>query len=191
MKRIKFTPKRRKKEGKTDYNKRLKLLKSNKLRLVIRKKLNNIIIQFVQYNPTGDKVLQTVDTKQLEKIGWKGHKGNICSAYLTGLLSGIKAKPKIKEAILDTGLIRLTKGSSVYAALKGVLDTGIQIPNSPKNFPPNEKIEGRSIEEYAKKITKENYQKQFSTYIKKSLKPEEITKHFQEIKEKILQGVKE
>ena len=36
-------PYKRKKEGKTDYKQRILLLKSRKLRLVIRKSLNNIL----------------------------------------------------------------------------------------------------------------------------------------------------
>ena len=36
---------KRKREGKTDYRKRLKLLKSDKLRFVVRKSLNNILTQ--------------------------------------------------------------------------------------------------------------------------------------------------
>ena len=183
---MKFVPKRRKKEGKTDYKKRLKLLKSNKTRLVIRRKSNSIIIQFVEYSQKGDKVLQTTSAQQLDKTGWKGHKGNICSAYLTGLLSGTKAKNNIKEAILDTGLHKISKGSSIFAALKGVIDSGILIPHSNKNFPSDERIQGKDTEEYAKNLTKERYEKLFSAYLKKSLKPEEISKHFQEIKQKIL-----
>ena len=48
---------RRRREGKTDYRKRLCLLRSGKTRLVVRKSLKNTQIQFVQYKEDGDKII--------------------------------------------------------------------------------------------------------------------------------------
>ena len=57
--RIKF---RRKREGKTDYRKRLKLLLGGKPRLVVRKSLKNITAQIAVYSKTLtdylDKILE-------------------------------------------------------------------------------------------------------------------------------------
>ena len=33
----------------------------------------------------------------------------------------------MKEAVVDMGMIRSTKGSRIYAAVKGVIDAGIKI----------------------------------------------------------------
>tara|TARA_B100000315_G_scaffold180384_1_gene169197 strand:- start:268 stop:699 length:432 start_codon:yes stop_codon:yes gene_type:complete len=132
---------RRKREGKTDYNKRLNLLKYQKPRLVIRKSLNNVSIQFIDYIPTGDKVLISTHSNQLKKLGWKSHKGNVSSAYLTGLIGGLKAKSKnIETAVLDLGLNPSIKGSVLYAALQGVLDAELEVPHSKEVLPPKKKI---------------------------------------------------
>jgi len=86
---------RRRRKNITDYGKRLKLLKSKKPRLVVRRFLNNIIAQITLYNEKGDKTLLTIHSKILEKkYGWKGHRGNLPTAYLVGLLAGLEAKKK-------------------------------------------------------------------------------------------------
>ena len=105
MSRKKFIPYRRKREGKTNYKKRLEMLKSGALRLVVRTSLRHVTVQVVEYNVDGDKTLVAVNSKELAKYGWKGHGRNISVAYLTGYLCGKKAlKKDIKEAILDQGL---------------------------------------------------------------------------------------
>ena len=40
---------RRRREGKTDYRKRLRLLRSRKIRMVVRKSLKNTQVQLVEY----------------------------------------------------------------------------------------------------------------------------------------------
>ena len=40
---------RRRREGKTDYRKRLRLLRSGKVRMVVRKSLKNTQIQLIEY----------------------------------------------------------------------------------------------------------------------------------------------
>ena len=50
-------PFRRRAEGKTNYHKRLKLLKSKKLRAVIRASNNHITVQIVQSKLGGDKII--------------------------------------------------------------------------------------------------------------------------------------
>lgn len=141
---------KRKRQGKTDYKKRLALLKSRKLRFVVRKSLKNILIQIVKYEPDGDKILVSAHSNQLKKFGWKSHKGNKQSAYLTGLLAGVKAKKQnINEAILDLGLTPSIKNSVCYAAVKGAIDAGLKIPSS-KEILPN--ITSKEIDEIKNKI---------------------------------------
>lgn len=141
----KIIPYKRRKERKTDYRKRLALLKSGKPRLVIRKSLAHMKVQFVKYSPEGDETLCGAFSKELEKFSLK-HCGNLPAAYLTGLLAGIKAKKLgIKEAVLDLGLQTSTKGSRIYAALKGVLDSGIIVSHSQEVLPSEDRIFGRHI----------------------------------------------
>ncbi len=178
---------KRAREGKTDYKSRLKILRSKNTRLVVRKKLNISIIQLINYNPRGDKVIASATTKDLIKFGWNHHLNNLPASYLLGYLVGIKSKEKgIKKAIFDIGMHASVRGSSVYAALKGALDSGLNISVNKEILPSDDRMMGKHIEDYALKIKgTDAYNKQFSKYIKNNVKPEEITKMFEEVKKNI------
>jgi large subunit ribosomal protein L18 len=135
---------RRHREGKTDYHKRKTLLLSEKKRLVVRRGANNIVAQIVEYTPKGDKILFSFTSKNLKKIGWDGHGGNLSSAYLVGYALGLKAKG-VKEAILDTGLHKITRGSAIFSCLKGVIDAGLKVPYDEKILPKESRIKGEHI----------------------------------------------
>ncbi len=157
MKRGYVVPHRRRREKKTNYRKRLALLKSGKIRVVVRKSLKHMRVQFIKYNERGDVTLAQAFSKELAKYGWDHACGNVPAAYLTGLLAGLKAKRLgINEGVLDIGLQTSTKGSRIYAALKGVLDAGIAVPHSPEILPTEERIYGKHIsdelEEKVKKV---------------------------------------
>jgi large subunit ribosomal protein L18 len=183
-------PFRRRREGKTDFRQRLGLLLSGKPRLVARKSLNNIVAQVVAYDEKGDIILASAHSKELVKLGYKGHCGNLPTAYLTGLLIGKKAvKEGVEEAVLDKGLHRATKGAAIFAVLKGALDAGLEIPHGDEIIGNEERLSGAHIAEYAKVLKAEDedaYKKQFSKYLEKGLNPEDLPAHFEEIKEKIL-----
>ena len=179
---------RRHRTGKTDYYLRKKLLASRKPRLVVRKTLNYIIVQICDAKVKGDKTLVSAFSKELSKeYGWQGGFGNLSAAYLTGYLVGLRATGKrIKRAILDIGLIPPTKGSRVFAALKGVLDAGLDVPHNEEILPPEDRIKGKHIEEYARKLADENSQlfnKRFSRIIERGLNPRDLSEHFDKIKQ--------
>ena len=181
---------RRKREGKTDYRTRLKLLTSKKLRVVVRRKLNNFTVQIINFEAKGDKVLIGVSSRELIKYGWKAHRGNLSSAYLTGYLCGLKAKKnKLTEGILDIGPNEAVPKSSFFALAKGLKDAGFNLPLGEKVIPGEDRIKGIHIENYAKQLSKDTnlYTKHFSQYIKNGLKPEDLSKHFEETKKKIQQ----
>jgi len=135
---------RRRREGKTDYRKRLKLLSSGKPRLVLRRSLRYITAQIVSYDPKGDKTLLAVNSAVLKKLGWNHSCKNTQAAYLTGLLIGRKALEKgVKEAVLDLGLYPSVRGSRFYAAVKGALEAGLRIPCSEDVLPSEERILGK------------------------------------------------
>jgi len=166
-------PFRRRAEGNTNYHKRLKLLKSRKLRLVIRTSNNHIIVQVVESKLGGDKILASAYSKELmKKFDWKAGTGNLPAAYLTGVLAGIRAKKKkIKEAILDLGIFY--RRNRVLAAFKGFLESGIEIPYREEFFPEGieERVKGVHIEQYAKMLKQsdpEQYEQHFSSYLKKN-----------------------
>jgi large subunit ribosomal protein L18 len=186
-------PFRRRREGKTDYRVRKKLVMSKKPRLVIRKSLKHLYLQLIEVKVNGDVVLAQANTKELSKYGWKGGTGNLPAAYLAGLLLGKRALSRgIKNAILDLGRYSITKGSRLFAALKGALDAGMDIPHSEEILPDEERIKGAHIAKYAIILQKENpskYQAHFSNYIRMNLPPEKIVEHFEEIKNKIIKEV--
>jgi large subunit ribosomal protein L18 len=179
---------RRRREQRTDYKQRLTLLKSGKPRLVIRASGNSVSCQIIAHDSKGDRTLASSNSFELRKHGWRGHTGNMPAAYLTGYLCGQKAKGKAKEAILDIGLQISTKGSRIYAALKGVVDAGLNVPHSEEILPSEDRVKGVHVSEYAALLKTQNpekYQKHFAAYLKGSLQPEDLAKHFDEIKQKL------
>lgn len=180
--------KRRKRQGKTDYKKRLNLLVSRQPRLVIRRSLRNIVMQVIDYAPSGDKVVLAVDTQSLKKIGWKANTNNLPAAYLCGLLLGRKAlDKKISKCMLDLGMQSSVKKGVLFAALKGAVDAGLDIPHSKNVFPDDKRLKGEHIAAYAAalKDDKQRFERQFSACLKKGVNPADIVKHFDEIKAKI------
>ena len=142
-------PFKRRREGKTNYQKRLRLLLSKKPRLVVRKSLKYICTQIVQFEKIGDKTLAAASSQELKKLGWKFACDNLPAAYLTGLLIGKKAaKNKIKEAVLDSGLYPSTKGSRIYAVLKGAVDSDLKVSYDEKILPSEERIKGLHIQKF-------------------------------------------
>jgi len=142
-------PFRRRREGKTDYRKRLKLLMSHKPRVVVRRSNKYIRIQLIVADRQGDRTFVDMTSKELSGYGYEGGGKNLTAAYLTGLLFGKKAiEAGFKEAILDIGLHTPVHGSRVFAALKGVIDSGMEVPHDPVVFPPEERIKGEHIASY-------------------------------------------
>ena len=184
-------PFRRRREGKTDYRARRALILSKMPRIVARGSLKHMTVQVVNAKVEGDEVLASAHSKELVRdYGWKGACGNVPAAYLTGLLCGLKALQKgIKKAILDIGLRTPVKGSRVFAVLKGALDAGLEVPHSEEILPDDSRIKGEHIANYAKMLASENpeeYNRRFSEYLAKKLKPEKLPEHFAKVKEKIL-----
>lgn len=143
---FKNVPYRRKREDKTDYRTRLKMLQSGRLRLVLRRSLKNFNIQVIQYKTEGDQVVAEANSKELEKLGWTHAKGNIPAAYLTGYLLGRKCQNKgLKDFIVDIGMQKSTRGSRLYAAVKGFTDSGIEVNCDEKMFPSDDRIKGEHI----------------------------------------------
>lgn len=143
-------PFRRRREGKTDYHQRLKLLISKRPRIVARRSLRHMRLQMIVPKPEGDVTLVHADSSELAGYGYSGATGNTPAAYLTGLLFGYKAqKEGFDSAILDMGLQVSSRGCRVYAALKGIVDSGLEVPHDPGIFPEESRISGEVIKEYS------------------------------------------
>lgn len=177
---------KRRKEGKTNYGARLKLIELDKLRLVVRITNNHVIAQIVKVAPEGDETVISAHSNEIKKMGWLGSTKNTSAAYLTGFLCGKKAlKDGIDEAILDIGLRSPTKGTNIFAVLKGAVDAGLNIPHGSAILPSDERINGEHVAQYAESLTDADLKKKFSGYIKNGLSPKDLPDHFGKIKQKI------
>ncbi len=183
-------PFRRRREGKTDYQLRRALVLSRLPRLVIRGTSRHVIVQLIKAKAAGDEVVVSAFSRELVKTyGWQGACGNVSAAYLTGLLCGFRAKAKgVKKAVLDIGLQMPSKGARVFAALKGFIDADISVPHNDEVLPDENRIIGKHIVDYASKLSsnQEVYQKRFSEYLSKGMRPEQFSEHFSQVKEKIV-----
>jgi large subunit ribosomal protein L18 len=140
---------RRRREGLTDYRKRLALIKSRKVRMVVRKSIKNTLVQFVEYNADGDRIIATANSKELvSNYKWKYSTSTTPAAYLTGLIAGKKAKNKgINEFVLDIGRYASVTGSKVFASLKGAIDVGLDCSYNEEQIPKQDRLEGKHLDE--------------------------------------------
>ena len=154
------TLKNRRRENKTDYKKRLGLLKSRKPRIVFRKTNRYIIGQYITSKNAQDKIALGLTSNELIKYGWpkdfNGSLKSITASYLTGYLIGKRiTKEKLENPILDLGMIRVSHKTKVYAFIKGLIDSGIEINCEEENFPEEERIQGKNLKKDFSKTFKE------------------------------------
>lgn len=185
-------PLKRRRESRTDYRKRKVMILSRIPRLAVRRSLNNVLGQIIDAYPEGDKTLAAANSRELAGYGWKASCGNVPAAYLTGLLIGFKAQSTgIKQVIPDIGLRRPCPGSRVFALIKGAMDSGLTIPCGDV-LPEETRIKGEHIASYARKLVEaepEVYERRFSSYLSRSLKPEDLPAHFEEVKSNVLRAL--
>lgn len=140
---------RRRREGRTNYHKRLELLKSGEHRAVVRMSNKHAQVQIVAYNPKGDEVVTSAFSKQLTDYGWDEHTGNLPAAYLTGFLAGRKALENgIETVVSDLGAFDQQYASRAYAALKGLQDAGLNLNLGEKALPSEDRLEGKHTANY-------------------------------------------
>jgi large subunit ribosomal protein L5e len=231
---------RRRREGKTDYYQRKRMITQRKnkyntpkWRFVVRRTNNRIICQVVWSTIAGDKVKTSADSYELRNYGLEAGLTNYSAAYATGLLTARRLLTQLDQenksrdiqsnlaqkfnlvpettgeyvniaelaekknvglrpftAFLDLGLARATVGNRVFAAMKGAVDGGLNIPHSDKIFPKakggdkkdakapakgaaasnplRERIFGLHVQGYMDKLRKDNtaYTAQFSQWDK-------------------------
>ena len=142
--------KRRRREAKTNYSKRIKLLKGNAPRVVFRKTNKYVIAQYIVSKEAKDNIEVGVNSKALLKYGWpkqavSGLK-SLSASYLTGYLMGKKIEGKAVP-IIDFGMIINLHKTKIYSFLKGLSDSGVKIKfNEEKDlFPSEERIKGEHL----------------------------------------------
>ena len=135
---------RRLREEKTNYKKRGTMLMGKRDFITVNITNENTQVQILKPGMTGDKVIASAHSRYLLEKGWKGSRKSIPAAYLTGYLAGKKALGQgAKGAILYTGTRRYTQ--IVAAAVKGVVDAGVEVPADAKTFPTDERINGEHL----------------------------------------------
>jgi large subunit ribosomal protein L5e len=200
-----------------------------KYRLVVRFTNRNVVCQIAYATMAGDKVICAAYSSELPRYGLKVGLTNYAAAYCTGLLLArrVLAKlgldkhyegntedvgedynveaaddaPRPFQCILDAGLKRTSTGSKVFAALKGALDGGLDIPHNEKRFvgyDPDAKefdaeilrkyIYGGHVGEYMEEMIEEDpekYQAHFAEYLKNGVEPDDLEDLYTKVHEAI------
>jgi large subunit ribosomal protein L5e len=200
-----------------------------KYRFVVRFSNKNVICQIAYASIAGDVIVASAQSRELERFGLKFGFTNYAAAYATGLLLARRVLgkfgladlyqgqeeatgedfnveeaedgPRPFTALLDTGLKRTSTGSKVFAAMKGALDGGVDIPHSEKRFigysSEDKKLDaemlrkyiyGGHVAEYMEWLQEENgdkYQEHFSKAHAEGIEPDALEDIYKEIHEKI------
>eukprot|EP01100_Stratorugosa_tubuloviscum_P005432 TRINITY_DN2421_c2_g1_i1.p1 TRINITY_DN2421_c2_g1~~TRINITY_DN2421_c2_g1_i1.p1 ORF type:complete len:294 (+),score=144.04 TRINITY_DN2421_c2_g1_i1:72-953(+) len=194
---------------------------SPKYRLVVRFTNKDCICQIVSAHIKGDRVLTAAYSHELPRYGVPVGLTNYAAGYCTGLLVarrhlqkiGLDKKyigkeqadgedftvepttgPRPFKALLDIGLARTSTGARIFAAMKGALDGGLNIPHSVKRYVGyatdskslgsdilRKYIFGGHVADYMRTLQTdepEAYNKQFSQYIKAGIKADDVEKMY-------------
>ena len=139
---------RRRRELRTDYYTRKKLLTARETRAVVRRSNKNISIQFADFAMEGDKIIASASTKELKAMGWEYSCSSIPAAYLVGYLAGKRAvKEGIEYAVLDIGMQKVQHGGVLFATVAGMTDAGLEVPHSEEVLPDEDRLLGKHIDE--------------------------------------------
>lgn len=106
---------RRRREGKTDYYSRVRLVQqdkdkynSPKYRFVARITASKVITQIIYATLKGDRVLVAADSSELKRFGLKAGLTNYASAYATGLLLARRLLTQLKMDKIYVGVEKIT-----------------------------------------------------------------------------------
>ncbi|GFU12171.1 60S ribosomal protein L5 [Trichonephila clavipes] len=186
--------------------------------MIVRFTNKDVICQVAYARIEGDVIVSAAYSHELPRYGIKVGLTNYAAAYATGLLlarrvlkkfnldtiykgvdeangedyivENIEGQPGAFRCFLDVGLARTTTGARVFAALKGAVDGGLDIPHSNKRFPGydaeskefnaeihRKHIFGQHVADYMRLLMEEDedgYKRQFSQYIKLGITPDEM-----------------
>ncbi|XP_017771235.1 PREDICTED: 60S ribosomal protein L5 [Nicrophorus vespilloides] len=189
-----------------------------KYRFIARLSNKDVTCQVAYSRIEGDHIICSAYSHELPKYGVKVGLTNFAAAYATGLLCARRLLKKLNldtlyegntevdgdeynvesvddgpaafRCYLDTGLQRTTTGARVFAAMKGAVDGGLNIPHSTKRFPGYDAesktfnaeahrahIFGVHVADYMKSLEEEDpeaFKRQFSRYIKLGINADQI-----------------
>ncbi|KHN36791.1 60S ribosomal protein L5 [Glycine soja] len=157
---------KRRREGKTDYRARIRLINQDKnkyntpkYRFVSNK---DIVAQIISASIAGDLVLATAYSHELPRYGLEVGLTNYAAAYCTGLL--------LARRVLKT----LEMDEEYEGNVEGALDGGLDIPHSDKRFAGFDKEKKELDAEILAEDEPEKYQSHFSEYIKRGIEADGI-----------------
>jgi len=182
---------RRRREGKTDYHLRKKVIASRLPFVTIRISNKNVLLQVVRAEPRGDIVVGSVQSRQLQKFGWPLSRKNIPACYLCGLMLGLRVKEKVgSRAIVYMGIEPYVVGSRAAAAVKGLIAGGLKVEVDPETFPDDGKIRGEHIVSYVRRLKSSDidlYNRRFSGYVREGVDVEELSNVFDKVRKAIVE----
>ncbi|MEL9929795.1 MAG: 50S ribosomal protein L18 [Sulfolobales archaeon] len=184
-------PRRRRREGKTNYYRRYRFVSSGRYIAVVRFSNKYVSVQIVKPTILGDVVVAAAHSRELYKyFGWKAGGKNTSASYLTGFLAAVRARfMGVNDCVLDIGLKRPTKGSKVFAVARAFRDAGLKIPVDEDMIPSEERIKGLVLASYASKLYSEDverFNRLFSEYLRRGLDPRQLPDHFNDVFNKIV-----
>ncbi len=179
---------RRRREGKTDYGSRKKLIIGKIPFVAPRISNKNVAVQVIRPTMKGDNVLASAHSRELLKMGWKGSLKATPASYLVGLLGGLRAvKLGLRNAVVYLGNKPFVRNSRIAAIVKGLRDAGLTVPADEATFPKEERITGVHISEWAQKISEIKQRRPAaSKRSKKAAQPSEFQSNFAEVRELIM-----
>lgn len=216
---------RRRREGKTDYYARKRLVLQDKdkyntpkYRMIVRFTNKDVVCQVAYARIEGDYIVAAAYAHELPRYGVKVGLTNYAAAYCTGLLLARRILRKFKldeiyvgqkevdgneyhvdsedgqpgafRCYLDVGLARTSTGAKVFAAMKGAVDGGLDIPHGVKRFPGydseggkfnagvlRDHIMGKHVGDYMRLLQEDDdeaYKRQFAQYIKNGVSADNV-----------------
>ncbi len=139
---------RRRREERTDYYTRKKLLRSHEARAVVRRSNRNVTVQFAEFGMEGDSIVASATTRELASMGWARSCSTIPAAYLVGYLAGKRAlKAGIEYAVLDIGMQKVKHGGVLFATVAGMCDAGLEVPHGEDVLPSEDRLLGKHIDD--------------------------------------------
>ncbi|GIY39166.1 60S ribosomal protein L5 [Caerostris extrusa] len=142
---------RRRREGRTDYYARVRLVVQDKnkyntpkYRMIVRKTNTDIITQIAYARVEGDVIVASAYSHEItpckkiikKKLGMDSiYEGVSVPDGDDFTVEDVDGQPGAFRCYLDVGLARTTTGARVFGAMKGAVDGGLDIPHSNKRFP--------------------------------------------------------
>ena len=162
-----------------------------------------MICQVIYATIKGDVTICAAYSHELPKYGMKAGLTNYAATYATGLLCARRLLTKYDLAetyegntenlgedynveaegdrrpfkcYLDTGLVRTSTGSRVFAALKGAVDGGLDIPHNDKRYAgydlQDKSLDTETLERYIKGGVVAEYAEEMEEEVRASPRPD-------------------